>query len=29
MRPVIQKLLGFAAPRNNNQFGNFFAPQEN
>lgn len=28
MRPVIQKLLGFAPPRNNNQFANMFAPQE-
>lgn len=29
IRPVIQKVLGFAPPRNNNQFGNFFAQPEN
>jgi hypothetical protein len=29
IRPVLQKLLGFAPPRNNNQFTNIFAPQEN
>jgi len=29
IRPVLQKLLGFAPPRNNNQFTNLFAPQEN
>jgi uncharacterized membrane protein (DUF106 family) len=29
IRPILQKVLGFAPPRNNNQFANFFAPQEN
>jgi hypothetical protein len=29
IRPVLQKVLGFAPPRNNNQFTNLFAPQEN
>ena len=28
IRPVIQKLLGFAPPRTNNQFGSFFGQQE-
>jgi len=29
MRPILQKVLGFAPPRSANQFSNFFTPPEN
>ena len=29
IRPILQKALGVAPPRNSQQFANFFMPQEN
>jgi len=29
IRPILQKVLGFAPPRGGNQFNNFFTPPEN